>query len=85
MSNMYGHRISKGELYLHGNYLKVGRSKNMLWKRFEILNYEVLIPPVLWYLILFVYQHSNTFDSLYVDCVSMLILKKMVEQLQCKY
>ena len=45
MSGMYGHRISKGELYLRGNYLKVVRSKNMLWKKLEILNYEVLIPP----------------------------------------
>ena len=26
MSDMYGHRISKGELYLRGNYLKVVRS-----------------------------------------------------------
>ena len=44
MSDLYGHRISKGELHLHGNYLKVIRSKNILWKKFEIL-YEVLIPP----------------------------------------
>ena len=45
MSGMYGHRTSKGELHLRGNYLKVVRSKNMLWKKLEILNYEVLIPP----------------------------------------
>ena len=45
ISDMYGHRISKSELYLLGNYLKVVRSKNMLLKKFEILNYEVLIPP----------------------------------------
>ena len=45
MSDMYRHRISKGELYLRGNYLKVVRSKNMLLKKFEMLNYEVLIPP----------------------------------------
>ena len=45
MSGMYGHRISKGELYLRENYLRVVRSKTMLWKKFEILNYEVLIPP----------------------------------------
>ena len=33
MSGMYGHRISKGELYLRGNYLKVVRSeKNALEK-----------------------------------------------------
>ena len=38
MPGMYGRRISKGELYLRGNYLKVLRSKNMLWKKFEILN-----------------------------------------------
>ena len=44
ISDMYGHRISKGELYLCGNYLKVVRSKNMLLKKFEILNFEVLIP-----------------------------------------
>ena len=45
MSDLYGHTISKGELHLHGNYLKIVRSKNILWKKFEILNYEVLIPP----------------------------------------
>ena len=44
MSYMYRHRISKGGLNLRGDYLKVVRSKNMLWKMFEILNYEVLIP-----------------------------------------
>ena len=44
MSDMYRHRISKGGLNLRGDYLKVVRSKNMLWKMFEILNYEVLIP-----------------------------------------
>ena len=38
MSDMYGHRISKGELHLRGNYPKVVRSKNMLWKKFDILN-----------------------------------------------
>ena len=42
---MYVHRISKGELYLRENFLKVVKSKNMLWKKFEILNYQVLIPP----------------------------------------
>ena len=30
---------------MRGNYLKVVRPKNMLWKKFEILKYEVLIPP----------------------------------------
>ena len=45
MSDMYGQRISKAELYLRGNYLKVVRSKNMLWEKFEVLNCEVLIPP----------------------------------------
>ena len=30
---------------MRGNYLKVVRSKNMLLKKFEILNYEVVIPP----------------------------------------
>ena len=44
MSDMYRHRISKGGLNLRGDYLKVVRSKNMIWKMFEILNYEVLIP-----------------------------------------
>ena len=43
MSDMYEHRILRGELYLRGN--KVVRSKNMLLKKFDILNYEVLIPP----------------------------------------
>ena len=45
MSDIYDHRISKDELYLRGNYLKVVRLKNMLLKKIEILNYEVLIPP----------------------------------------
>ena len=46
MSDMYGHKISKGELHLRGNYLKVARSKNILWKKFELK-------------ILFVDQYSN--------------------------
>ena len=45
MSDMYGHIISKSELHLRENYLKVLRSKNILLKKFQILNYEVLIPP----------------------------------------
>ena len=45
MSDMYTYRISKGELYLRRNYFQVVRSKNMLLKKLEILNYEVLIPP----------------------------------------
>ena len=35
MSCMYGNIISKGELYFCGNYHKVVRSKNTLWKKFE--------------------------------------------------
>ena len=45
MSGMYVYRISIGELYLRENYLKIVRLKNMLWKKFKILNYEVLVPP----------------------------------------
>ena len=45
MSNMCRHRILKGELYLRGNYLKVTRWKNMLWKKLETLNYEILMLP----------------------------------------
>ena len=45
MSDMYGHRISKGELYFRGNYRKVVRSKNILRNKSEILNYEVQILP----------------------------------------
>ena len=45
MPDMYAQRISKSEMYLHGNYLKVVRSKNMLWKKFEILNNEDLTSP----------------------------------------
>ena len=45
MSDMCRHRISKGELYLRGNYLKVTRWKNMLWKKMETLNYEILMLP----------------------------------------
>ena len=37
MSGIHGHRISKGELYLRGNYLKVVRSKkNALEKVWNI-------------------------------------------------
>ena len=32
MSDMYGQRISKRELYLRGSCLKKVRSKNRLWK-----------------------------------------------------
>ena len=44
MSDMYGHRISKSELRLHENYLKVGRWKNMLLKKLKISNQKVLLP-----------------------------------------
>ena len=71
MSDMYGHRISKGELYLRGNYLKVVRSKNVRWKKFEILNYEVLILPD---------EVFETFvevtDDLTMSCRSYLALKE---------
>ena len=71
MSGMYGHRISKGELYLRGNYLKVVRSKNVRWKKFEILNYEVLILPD---------EVFETFvevtDDLTISCRSYLALKE---------
>ena len=71
MSDMYGHRISKGELYLRGNYLKVVRSKNVRWKKFEILNYEVLILPD---------EVFETFvevtDDLTISCRSYLALKE---------
>ena len=71
MSGIYGHRISRGELCLRGNYLKVVRSKNMLWKKLEILNYEVLIPPD---------EVFETFvevaDDLTMSCRSYLALKE---------
>ena len=71
MSDMYGHRISKGELNLLGNYLKLVRSENMLWKKFEILNYDVMIPPD---------EVSETFvevaDDLTMRCRSYLVLKE---------
>ena len=71
MSGIHGHRISKGELYLRGNYLKVVRSKNVRWKKFEILNYEVLILPD---------EVFETFvevtDDLTMSCRSYLALKE---------
>ena len=71
MSYLYEQRISKGELYLRGNYLKVVRSKNMLQEKFEILNYEVLIPPD---------EVFETFveeaDDLCMSCRSYLALKE---------
>ena len=72
MSGIYGHRISRGELCLRGNYLKVVRSKNMLWKKLEILNYQVLIPPD---------EVFETFvevaDDLTMSCRSRLALKEL--------
>ena len=74
MSRMYRHRISKGELYLHGNYLKIVRSKYVFWKKFEILNYKVLIPPD---------EVFKTFvevaDDLTMSCRSYLALKELAK------
>ena len=74
MSGMYLNRTLKGELYLRGKYLKVVRSKNMLWKKLEILNFEVLIPPD---------EVSETFVEAAVDltvsCRSYLALKKLAK------
>ena len=71
MPGIYGHKISRGELCLRGNSLKVVRSKNMLWKKLEILNYEVLIPPD---------EVFETFvevaDDLTMSCRSYLALKE---------
>ena len=33
MSDMYGHRISKGKLYLRGNYLKDRKIENYALKK----------------------------------------------------
>ena len=74
MSRMYRHRISKGELYLHGNYLKIVRSKYVFWKKFEILKYKVLIPPD---------EVFKTFvevaDDLTMSCRSYLALKELAK------
>ena len=68
MSDMYGHRISKGELFLRGNYLKVVRSKNALEK---VWNIKVLIPPD---------EVFETFfevaDDLTMSCCSYLALRE---------
>ena len=73
MFDLYGHRNSKGQLHLRGNYLKGVRSKNMLWKKFEILNYKVLIPP------------DETFvevaDDLTMSCRSYVALKECENEL----
>ena len=74
MPDMYGQKISKGELYLRGNYLKVVRSNNILWKKFEVLNCEVLIPPD---------EVFETFaevaDNFTVSCCSYLSLKELAK------
>ena len=74
MSYMYRQRISKGELYLRGNCLKVARSRNMLLKKFEILNYEFLIPPK---------EDFETFvevgDDSTMNCCSYLALKEFAK------
>ena len=73
MFDLYGHRNSKGQLHLRGNYLKGVRSKNMLWKKFEILNYKVLILP------------DETFvevaDDLTMSCRSYVALKERENEL----
>ena len=73
MFDLYGDRNSKGQLHLRGNYLKGVRSKNMLWKKFEILNYKVLIPP------------DETFvevaDDLTMSCRSYVALKERENEL----
>ena len=73
MFDLYGHRNSKGQLHLRENYLKGVRSKNMLWKKFEILNYKVLIPP------------DETFvevaDDLTMSCRSYVALKERENEL----
>ena len=74
MSSMYAHRISKGELYLRGNCLEIVRSKNMLWKKFEILNYKVLIPPGE------VFETFEVEDDLTMNCRSYLALKKRAKR-----
>ena len=74
MSGIYGHRISKGELYLRGNYLKMVRSKTMLWKKFEILNYEVLIPPDEVF-----ERFVEVADDLTTSCRSFLALKELAK------
>ena len=67
MSDMYGQRISKAELYLRGNYLKVVRSKNVFWEKFEVLNCEVLIPPDEWSL-WYIYWSSRWFNLVIISC-----------------
>ena len=56
---------------MRGNYLKEVRSKNMLLKQFEILNYEDLIP---------LDEVCETFvevaDDLIMSCRSYLALKE---------
>ena len=56
---------------LYGHYLKVVRSKIMLWKKFEILNSQVLIPPDE------VFETSvEVADDLTMSCRSYLALKE---------
>ena len=63
------------ELYLRGNYLKVVRSKNMLCKKFEILSYEVLIPPDE----VFETFVAEVADDLTMSCRSYLALKELAK------
>ena len=41
----YGHTISIGEFFLHGKYLKMGRSKSTRHHKFSILPGEALCTP----------------------------------------
>ena len=59
---------------MRGNYLEVGRLKNMFWKKFETLNNKVLIPPD---------EVFETFvevrDDLTMSCRSYLALKELAK------
>ena len=34
-----------GEFHIHGNYLKLVRSRNIALKQFELINFDALISP----------------------------------------
>ena len=43
ISDKYEQKILAGEFYFNGNYLKLGRSRNISLKQFELINFDVLI------------------------------------------
>lgn len=65
ISDTWGHVIPSGQKYFKGNYLKTVRSRNISFKKFEILPLDVYITP------------NEVFDT-YVEIDDDLLLNIMI-------